>query len=409
MIRAFFKLSIKDRIVLAISAIAFIVAVFTIIFRLMNGSLIGFASFPRSILQDDPKYQKYNQYDYKYFPTSIQFPGTEYGLHVGGQEIPPTEMGAGFKFTDSITITASVIGEADETPDFIAQHFPQIMSGDMSTRAGQYRSKVHDDGYLNTLFIEYEGGVLTTGEGKNYVLTYRVSVAQNKFLLGLSTTDRSELKECFYLLNHMLCTIFKYGKTADSSVDVSGNKVVLSDDGTIDVSAPTIELMGEERDYENLADVEEDIERSQYKLKYPDASVIEETLSIGSSLESESVAFAFEYTYGSVTPESAELISPQGESISPDYFNDEKDGRIVFIVERPSAGDWKIVVSDDIEMGSYGVHAMRYMDYMDAIKGNAEEEYDPEDESVSPIRVERTAEDDEEEEPSVAEEGPIYE
>ena len=105
-------------------------------------------------------------------------------------------------------------------------------------------------------------------------------------------------------------------------------------------------------------------------------------------MSSDTVAFTFEYSYGASTPSEAKLYDPSGNEYSPDYFNTEKDGRIVFVVEKPVYGTWTILVSDDIEMGQYEVHALRYMDYMDAVNSTSKpQEYDISEENRQPLVV----------------------
>ena len=99
---------------------------------------------------------------------------------------------------------------------------------------------------------------------------------------------------------------------------------------------------------------------------------------------------AFEYTYGTVSPNSAVLLSPDGTEHKPDYFNDDRDGRIVFTIDKPEGGEWNIRVSDDVKLGEYSVHVLGYMDYMDAIAVGERVEYDPGKENLDPVSVNHT-------------------
>jgi hypothetical protein len=388
MIRAFFKLKLRDRVVLLSAAIVAIAAVIVFLFNLMNGTVGDGVAFPKSVLKPDGSIQQYRRQTYTELPLDIQFPGTDYGVSVGGSELKPTESGAGFRYTDSIALIAAQIKDGSDTATFVQDNFAKILGLD---GAGcNYSVKTSDNGYMNTLKAEYQGGILKTGGLKAYVLTYRIEVDNYVFLLASVTNSADDLRDCFTELNHMYYSLCKYGEAYEPPEDtVSGDAVTISvsdDNVSVIVGAPTVELYGN-RDYETYEEVMENREREQYKLRNPNATEIREAIEISKSMSNDTVAFAFEYSYGISTPSEALLYDPSGNSYKPDYFNTDKDGRIVFVVEKPVYGTWTIVVSDDIDMGLYEVHALRYMDYMDAVNETPAAEYDVSEVSTQPVSV----------------------
>ena len=367
MIRAYLKLSLRDRIVIGAAALGGIVAFVILIFRALSGTPVGNFGFPESILQKDSNLQVYHRYEYREFPTKIQFPGTDYGLDVGGDEIPSTSGGAAFKLSDDMYIIVADLTGAADTASFVTNQFYKIINGNESLPVGEYEVKVHDEGYLNTLLIEYEGGILEAQENKYYVLTYRVSVEGRQFLLAYATPNKGSLKQCFYYLNHMLCTLCKYEDESQESEPTSENvHVIVSDTGnSVQVDTPTIELYGG-RDYETFEDVQGQIESDRLELAYPNRGSIIESVNIDGSYRGKQAAVAFEYTYGLNKPSSASITSPSNTQYDPEYFNDENDGRIVFVLDSPEPGVWSLAVADDADLGEYAVHVMDYMDYIGA-------------------------------------------
>ena len=269
-------------------------------------------------------------------------------------------------------------GSDDES--FIASEYASVLTG----KPGTFERKIYDKGYLNTLEIEYIGGIVRSGDYKGYAVTYKIPLEDHVFLIGFITDTKAELRPIFYMLNVMYGTMFRYG-SADIPRGVSSNNVTVSSEGVV-VTTPTIELYGA-RDYEDIDDVLTDKEADEYKLKYPDSTEIREQVTVAGNLTEQQVVFAFEYTYGFATPSYATLTSPSGETYSPDYINTENDARITFVIDKPEQGAWTIVVADDAEMGVYNVNVMEYMDYQDAINRMEVSEYDPDEENTDAVEV----------------------
>lgn len=382
MIRAFFKLKKRDRLVIAIASVAVIVGFFVGIYFLLSG--VGFVAFPDSVLQKNNRIQSYVHRTSKLFPEQIQINGTEFGIYVGGEELSHTDCSAAFSFTDDMKIVISEMKLTDDNEQFIASEYSRLLG----LNEGTFHEKVYDKGYLNTFETEYIGGILSSGKDREYIVAYKVPQGGHVFLIGFATDKKYELKECFFMLNMVYTTMFRYGSVTDSfESGMSSDNVTVSEDGTsVTVTTPTIDLY-DGREYNTVEEVLEAKEADDYRLKYPDSTDIKAQVTVTRELTEEQVAFAFEYVYGDATPSSAVLTSPSGKEYTPDYYNSDKDARIVFVIDHPEAGAWTFTISDDAEMGAYDVHVMKYMDYQDAIKSSYSDEYDPMGESRETIEV----------------------
>ena len=270
MIRAFFKLKLRERVVLLGAIILGTAAFVVALFNLLNGTLFGGVKFPKSALRPDGGIQRYVRQTYTELPIEIQFPGTTYGVTIGGTELPPNESCAGFKFSDSIYLIAAELKPGEETSSFVNSNFPAALG--VGDNEAQYTVKIHDMGFLNTFPVEYEGGIIKTAGQKLYVLTYKVEIDDHCFLLSAICSDKNQLRAAFTELNHMFYSMCKYGEDyIPPTGQISGNSVVVKANGAsseVVVETPTIELYGD-RDYETFEDVMEQKARDDYRLSNP--------------------------------------------------------------------------------------------------------------------------------------------
>lgn len=368
MIRAFFKLKLRSRILVSVAALAALAMILTFMFNLLNGTYMLFTLFPDSVLLDRGDIQKYNYTTFNRLDKQIQFPNTSYGVSIGGEELYTTGTGTCFKYTEMIALAACMV-DGLPTSDYVESAFPVLLTGEPIASAKEYDVKKHDTGYLNTFETEYEAGILKTDSDKYYVMTYRLSYDGHDFLMAAATDKKTSIKEAFIELNHMFYTFCRFEDEVQySSMNKVEDSGAETDESELYVSrAPTIELFWEDERFDSLDDAATARKRDEYKLKYPDAESIESLLRVGDEYADAKAAFSFEYTYSSETPSKAELKSPSGNTFEPDYFNSDRDGRITFVVDKPEKGTWEMSVADDAELGEYSVHVMDYDDYMEVI------------------------------------------
>ena len=375
MIRAFFKLQLRDRLVLAGAVILIVAGMTAMVFNFLSGSFVDFSMFPRSVLMKDGALQQYHYTTFSRLDKQVQFPGTDFGVSIGGDEFYTSADGTCFQYTQMIELVAALADKAENTEAFIKDSFPVLLSGDDSAYTKSFKVKEHDEGYLNTFPTEYTAGILDTNKGKFYLMAYTLDYAGHRFVICSAVKKTSYIKDAFWELDHMFYTFCMYGTGEEEG---TGHLTDSVSEGSVPyvAKAPTIELIGQERDYEDLGDVLENDARADYKLKYPDATEIKNYIQVDDSLAGGTAAFAFEYTYSAQSPSEAYLKSPSGQTYEPEYFNDELDGRLLFVVDKPESGTWEIAVSDDSELGEYSVHVMEYEDYMAVIGADYEATYE---------------------------------
>lgn len=376
MIRAFFKLKLRDRLILAGTVLLIVAGITAMVFNFLSGAFVDFSMFPRSVLMKKGDLQQYHYTTFSRLDKQIQFPGTDYGVSIGGEELYTTAEGTCFQYTQMIELVAALADTAPDTETFVKENFPVLLSGDENAYSRGFKVKEHDEGFLNTFATEYTAGILETNKGKFYLMAYTLNYDGHKFVMAASVKKTSYIKEAFWELDHMFYTFCKFdaGVSEESTGHITDS--VSEDTVPYVAKAPTIELIGQERDYEDLGDVLENDARADYKLKYPDATEIKNYIQVDDSLAGGTAAFAFEYTYSAQSPSEAYLKSPSGQTYEPEYFNDELDGRLMFVVDKPESGTWEIVVSDDSELGEYSVHVMDYEDYMAVIGADYEATYE---------------------------------
>lgn len=359
---AFLKLKTKDKLVLGFASAAGLTVVIMIFFFAFNGLLKGNVEFPESTANQYGKVQSQVRPSYNDLPYFIVFPDTPIGVSVGGEEIGVLQDGTAFRFSEEAYIVATMPESGYNSEDFIRDRFYSLLCGQEMPEPCTYIHKIRQEGYLNTEYLEYEGGILKGPDDVSYyVLSYRQpSVHAIDPMLAVVTTDKTRLRNAMTLLDRMWRTMCEV-EIEESEPAV---EIVLSGDtetggGFEGKPADNAKTATDEEAYHGereIADLEKQ-RRNMMRRTNGEPAEIYETFVIPQALSEGEVVFYCDYNNVANTPEYAYLLSPSGDkNETPDTFNEDYRGRIIFHVTNPEAGSWKLVVSNDVGLGQYSMY-----------------------------------------------------
>lgn len=329
---AFEKLSIRDKLVFLVVIVLIVCGVFALVLKTGSSGLER-AEFPESSLAVIGEMQKYERISYDDLPLELYFPGSSSSIFVGGTEKMATDKGSLIEYDNDFSIVAfSVDSELKETID---NEFPVLFSSERKTH---YQQRVSGDGYMNTLPLHYEGGILRLSDGPLYILSYTKEYEG----FAVVTRDKGKLLQAKKLLDKVATTYGNAGTSAPVSADA-----------------------GEELPAEDEVSEETEIVTSKDAMDWPDDGNKSELNTDGHSDMTVTVdrdyahaVFVFEYMNMRSTPIEVLLEGPYGEGYVPTYCNENKDGRIIFEVDRPSMGEWVISLTDNAVYGTYNFRVM---------------------------------------------------
>lgn len=216
-LKAFQALPKRNRVVLIIAALGgTIIAVTLLVSVFFWSGLVGGQEYPESHLSLVQE-QYYRLREYDVLPTTIQFPGTDYFMNVGGNMIAESEDGASFYFDEHTVLAVSVGKTGEDYEEAIDTRYPPLLkqSGKIS-----YSEKKTDAGFMNKIYFEYHVGILDIGRVRYYVVSY-VHPTESGELLYLSalTDSRNGLRSGRNTLNKMIETL-----GVDSAAESTGEE-----------------------------------------------------------------------------------------------------------------------------------------------------------------------------------------
>ena len=360
------KLSLKDKIVLLLGVVIAGAAFFGGMFYLFTRNSFLTFKFPDSTLQDTNVAQTYLQASYENFPILVRFPETDYGIHVGGEELNINEYATSFKYNDFI-IALSVKEGAYSDKEYFAYAVAPVFDGLDATNDNSYKSSISDDGYLNTLYLYYEAGTLHTQGGNYYLVSYEYPV-DGKTLIFMVATQKKSARQLLWardLLDRMLYTLTKIETSSAESVETpeegrAAESQVEKEQSEPDKSVKYEDshirgIVGDEtlskQDKLDILNAED--EELDYSMAYPNATDLEKQVGVTDELSDKDVVFFIFYTISESVPEEAYLIGPDGNTYAPDYLNDNHDGYVYWKMSKPQIGIYTMHLSANLRYGTF--------------------------------------------------------
>lgn len=193
MFKAFFKLRMRDRVILVLAVIIGVIVLVRLVSMVGVGRFsFGNVDFPDSGLAQIGDLQDYKQYEYDNLSVGLGFPGTYYGVSVGGSPIASNDKGVGYKYSDNTILVVSIQSNQMKADDVIEKEYPAYAGIGTARSYSPQSSPVR--GYINGMVFDYFTGVITTENNENYfVLTYTFETAEGQTLYMSSLTSNPKV------------------------------------------------------------------------------------------------------------------------------------------------------------------------------------------------------------------------
>lgn len=398
MLWAFRKLSKRDRTVLAVAGILFFAAFVSCLFLIMSGVFFNNVKFPESTLDDsrDGALQTYRLGTYKDLDITVAFPGTAYGIDLKGTELSDAEDGALFEAEEGVYIFVGTIKKEQGVADFLSGRLPSLFSS--IYLQGMYQEKVNGTGYLNTVYAEYCGGIVSVGEDDYYCMAYRYPTEDGSGRDIIFGTARAKKKAATIalkwdktmILDKMFFTIKKNpdneietpildpleesapigdmdvsdgdvsdGGNTDTENSFKGNEDLYSpapsDGGGANDNGEDTEILNNyDTPGEKMAEVIRKQKEDDFSLAYPGQEIFHLTAEVPEELAGEKVAVRIEFTEVMTDIYFATIKNDvTGRIESAEYLNEDNDGIVIFYIEDCEPGIWSVEIERHQSLGSY--------------------------------------------------------
>ncbi len=329
MLKAFFKLSLRDRIVLMAAGILFVICFSFCFYLLMTKSALTKEKFPESTLSKDSSVQSYHHYDYSELDTAVQFPGTDYVIHLKGKEAYTAKEGAAFMDEDGVFYITALCKKTADSVETVGNILPELFM-----QNGSFVLNERDTGYLNTLHLDYVTGIFETSGSTLYVVLYRFYTDEGDMdiLFGAANTTGENLRGLKNDADHMLHTLLMVKPREDEAQ--------------------------EENEMEDT-----DMESENVQTELPAVSVpiydptkpceINISMETGDELEGKEAAFYVEYSVYDTVSKKATLEAPSGKIYAPSFNNEDKSGYVYFLIEDTEKGTWNLHLEGEAPYGTF--------------------------------------------------------
>lgn len=382
--RAFGKLKTRDKVI--------ILVVFALVVSVICGSALYFllkldpwkeVVWPESTLSQFDEFQTYSKKSINNLKNTVRFLDSPYTIDVGGTEQYPYDDGDAFLLDSGDYIFVSLQTSEDIKISDIASARTLLYTFNLSEEA-TFTSMVSGSGYLNTLYLDYEGGEIVSSIGTYYMLAYRYVTDEGYVLFwGTLTDNLDNLEDDKKIIDNMLYTIGELKQEAMDAIAENSSSTESSTEDVItsyDPNDPESVAAYYEQKHENIANIQASIDNESYT----HSETIEKTITVTDKYSSEDCYFVFLYDRVESTPGFAYLTSPDGTVYEPYDMNTSGNGRVLFSVEKPMEGDWIVTVAQDHKYGMYDYYVTTVEEY------NSLLEFEEEKEDISP----RIAEDE---------------
>ena len=351
--KAFAKISLKDKLVFFF---VFVLAVCGIAAGLIKMSMKGISGeYPDCTLAPIGDLYEYKEVSYQDLSIRIKFPGTTYGVNVGGEALSSEGDAAVFDYGDGLTIMA--FKSMGDLKGAITEYVPAAFSTKKFT---SYEAKIKGHGFLNAMEMDYSTGVIKCADAPYYCVFYE----KDGCAVGVVTKEHKDLSKAKKLLDRIAAT-FSEGKVVDTapSGDVSadnGNKDASEGEAGKEVSATADSTSSK-------AEPSADSKKKSGAHAYPDEiladdidySKYHEAITIvDKELDGKDVYFIFNYTNVNEIPSSAYLVSPDKKVYMPVYAGENGDGLIRFEVSGVKSGEWHAYTSGEDNIGYFDLYAI---------------------------------------------------
>ena len=327
--KAFEQLRRRDKIVLLLTAFFLLVGISTVIVDVFRGNGLKKVQFPESLLTETADGQVYEMHRYKELPIQIKFPNLPYGVSVVGVETMVTESGYTFSHGMGRYLCALETGKDMPMSEIMRSTLSNCLYGE---EGAKYKSHLSDSGFLNTLNVDYECGVLSMDRGIYYVISYRYHTDEN-YDIVLAVADRytEEMSENMELLNHMFYSMCLMDNPVKEDVEPATRA---ADEQELEITDKRIK--------EVVAQIDEQMHEGRYAKWCEKEIVLDEPL--------EDAYFLFSLTAVKM-PSEVYLVAPNG-TVFREYMVDEYESCLIFPVQKAMKGTWRILVSvDNRDMG----------------------------------------------------------
>ncbi len=381
MIKAFWKLSTRDKLVLLIAGALCLSVVVYLSISLFTGGLFSGVKFPESTLvREENDLQKKQVKSFPALPVEINIPGTGLGVSLVGDELPPSEHGAAF-LDDSVYTFAGKLEKGDTVASFLSLYLSGVIGE--SGVAGSYSEKVYGQGFLNATYMEYYGGTVQTVNNTYYCLVYRYFGEERDIVFGTARTSETastfKLKFDKALIDKMLYTVVETGEVISSlqpltEVDPSTIPDVPVNEPEKESSPSGAEKtggIGEEtgNDYgfgevadreplpgEKAAEALRKRKEKEFALAYPGQEVFKVKADVPADLDGHDVGIELFFTeaYAKI-PYAIIRNTATGRVVSAEYLNETYTGDVVFYISNCESGEWIIEADRAQSLGSYTV------------------------------------------------------
>ena len=217
----------KAKIIVAVGVVIFLIVAFLVL--LGAGKVRGSdgASYPSHGLAQIGDFQTDNVREPSAnLPILLQFPGTPYGIYVGGEAIGSSEKSVLYDYSENTKLMLSV--------DSVAVSFENVLLSQYASHRGidpktiSYVPEVVSGGYLNARYYSYYCGEVVIDDGKNYekcyTITYQYTTAEGKRLYVSSFThDPGALRSDRDLLVSMLKTFRKFVESSNTDTGTTSH------------------------------------------------------------------------------------------------------------------------------------------------------------------------------------------
>lgn len=208
----------KVKVVVAVGVIIALIIFFLVL--LAGGKVRGSngASYPSHGLAQIGDFQVDNVQDPPAnLPVLLQFPGTPYGIYIGGEVVGSSDKGVLYNYSENTMLMLAVDSVAVPFENVLLSQFAALQGIDPTQTKVGYLQELVSGGYINARYYSYYCGEVTVGETVYYSITYQYTTAEGKRLyISSFTRDPGALRSDRDLLVSMLKTFRKFVDTGDA-------------------------------------------------------------------------------------------------------------------------------------------------------------------------------------------------
>ncbi len=344
------KLKARDQIVLLFAVVLIVCSIAGVFFYFIFGLYMPIKfHITESTLRKTPTGQVYRQTTYTDYPYVVSFPGTNYATMVGGKEYLYNDFASSFLYDENHLLILGVFDNNVPINEFYSRALAAVIDKNIDASQVVYSSIVHDEGYLNTLPLLYEGGKLSTPK-EYYLVSYLFHTEDGKYLLMMCLTDKKgqqEINKAKKLVDKMVYAMSRIEDSEQGAeIDNSESKKKDSDSYALDENAEKNMTTKEKMEY-----LDRKRNEANYALEYPDAVDLEYNVLVSERIPK--AIFYIDYTEVESIPKIAYIMSPSGVKYAPSFNNGNKVGMIYWEIDDPEEGNWLIHLSKNTRYGQF--------------------------------------------------------